>query len=238
MSRKFRIDRDCYDTGAPLFKTRAMTFHPGITILLGCNGCGKTTLMRQMKSQVEHRFKLPFVEYDNYAAGGHQSVQTAAFYGNMDFVINSFLSSEGEGIVLNLQQIASKMGAMFKKYPDAKEYWVFLDGIDSGLSLDAIQDLKHGLFDTVYEHYPDKDIYIIISANSFELTKHGMCFNTIKGKYMNVKSYDRYTKLVLQTREYKDERDKLAAETAKDRETEEAVECDADEDVWNKRKKR
>lgn len=53
MSRKFKIERDYYADGEYLYKKKHVEFEPGLTVLVGCNGCGKTTLMRQIRLQVE-----------------------------------------------------------------------------------------------------------------------------------------------------------------------------------------
>ena len=84
--------------------------------------------------------------------------------------------------------------------------WLLLDGVDSGFSIDAIEDLKRGLFDTIFEMYPDKEIYIIVSANEYEMARGEMCFDVVNCRYVNIKSYDRYRKIVMKSREYKDAR--------------------------------
>ena len=53
MGRKFKIERDYYDEKDYLYRKMHVEFEPGLTVLIGCNGCGKTTLMRQVRLQVE-----------------------------------------------------------------------------------------------------------------------------------------------------------------------------------------
>ncbi len=50
MSRRFKIERDCYEDENYLYKKGHVTFQPGLTVLVGCNGCGKTTLMKQLEN--------------------------------------------------------------------------------------------------------------------------------------------------------------------------------------------
>lgn len=137
------------------------------------------------------------------------------------------MSSEGEKIALNMQKLSMKIGSLMKKYPDEKEFWIFLDGVDSGFSVDAIEDLKRGLFDTIFGCYPDKDIYIIASANEYEMARGEKCFDTVNCRYVNIKSYERYRSLVLKSREYKDERIKKAVKRAESQK-EKAAEKDSD----------
>lgn len=207
MSRRFKIERDYYDNGEMLYQKKHVTFKPGLTVLVGCNGCGKTTLMRQIRLQVEKDLKNQCVlNFNNEHDGGQSSIQKSLFYGDMKFVASGLTSSEGERIALNMQKIATQIGTMLQKYQNENEFWIFLDGIDSGFSVDAIVDLKRGLFDTIFETCPDKNIYIIVSANEYEMARDEMCFDVVSCRYVNIKSYNRYRNLVLKSREYKDAR--------------------------------
>lgn len=81
MSRKFKIIRDYHKEGEFLYQKKHVEFEPGLTVLIGCNGCGKTTLMRQVRLQVEKDLKNPcVVHFDNFADGGHNSMQVSAFH--------------------------------------------------------------------------------------------------------------------------------------------------------------
>ena len=216
MSRRFKIERDCYEDENYLYKKGHVTFQPGLTVLVGCNGCGKTTLMKQLENILKKdRKKARVFRYENEIHGGHSSMQEAMFYGDMSFVAASVMSSEGEKISLNMQKAAAKIGSLMKKSPDIDEFWLLLDGVDSGFSIDAIEDLKRGLFDTIFEMYPDKEIYIIVSANEYEMARGEMCFDVVNCRYVNIKSYDRYRKIVMKSREYKDARIEAAEKRAK-----------------------
>lgn len=111
---------------------------------------------------------------------------------------------------------------MFRNNPDKNEFWILLDGIDSGMSIDAVEDLKRGLFDTIFEHYHDKNIYLLVTANAYEMARGERCFDVINGRYLTIKSYDRYRKAILASREYKDARIAAAAESQNEEETEES----------------
>ena len=42
--RKFKIDRDYNGLGCNIYQKGTVTINPGVTVLVGCNGIGKTTL--------------------------------------------------------------------------------------------------------------------------------------------------------------------------------------------------
>lgn len=206
MGKTFKIERDVYEDGVYLYKQKCVTFEPGLTVLVGCNGCGKTTLIKQIKSQLKDKNQC-VISFDNIKDGGFSAIDKALFYNNTSFAAASWNASEGERIALNMQSLASVIGSTIRNNPDEKEVWILLDGIDSGFSIDAIEDLKRGLFDVIFETSTDKDVYIIASANEYEFARGEKCFDVVNCRYINIKSYDRYRNVVMKSREYKDARD-------------------------------
>ena len=213
--REFNIIRDPNDCGNLYYRSK-VAFEPGVTVLVGCNGCGKTTLIRQIKRLLE-KDDIPYVAYDNLHDGGSNARQRAGFYGDVDFMATSMCSSEGENIVLNMGNMARSMGALTKRHSDAKELWFLFDAVDSGLSIDNVLDIKEYLFKTVFEHNKDKDIYIIISANAYEMCRGEKCFDTWLCKYIDINSYDEYRDFVIKSRERKDKREDSFAKKRKKR---------------------
>lgn len=55
MGRKIKLWKDPYDCGFNLYKKRTVEFKPGITVLVGCNGIGKSTLLRNIKDVLKKR---------------------------------------------------------------------------------------------------------------------------------------------------------------------------------------
>ena len=43
MRKAFKIPKDPCREGDILYKKSSITIEPGLTVLVGCNGCGKTT---------------------------------------------------------------------------------------------------------------------------------------------------------------------------------------------------
>ncbi len=120
----------------------------------------------------------------------------------------SMLSSEGENITMNLGQIAGKIGNFIKNNPNNKDLWIILDAIDSGLSVDNIIDAKEFLFKTILEDKRNKDreVYIIVSANEYEMAREEQCFDVYNGKYTKFKDYEEYRNFILESKEWKNQR--------------------------------
>ena len=215
MSRTFKIEREPYEYDDFVYTKEEFTFEPGVTVLVGCNGIGKTTLLKQIENQLEKQ-EIPFLSYDNLKDGGSTSLSKAIFYGAADLAGSLFCSSEGEAIVTNIANRAGQIGAFFRgEARDAKEVWIIFDAIDSGLSVDNIVELKEQLFSVIFETNQGKDIYIVVSANEYEMCRGEKCFDTRNGEYVEFKTYDQYRRFVLNSRKQKDNRRKKPRKSRK-----------------------
>lgn len=233
MGRKIKLWKDPNGQGFELYKKHTINIKPGVTVLVGCNGIGKTTLLKNIESELDKE-NIPCIRFDNLNNGGSNSLSKAVY--NDDFTLLSAMmsSSEGENIVINLGKFATRLRRfiesgedrdkinplkvvlddylnnktekVLQKIPD--ERWILLDAVDSGLSIDNIIDLKEGLFDTILENNFGKEVYIIVSANEYEMANGEQCFDVGAGKYVSLNSYEEYKDLILKSKEWKIEREK------------------------------
>lgn len=51
MSKTFTLERDYYEDKIYIYKHKNMTIESGITVLVGCNGSGKTTFIDHIERQ-------------------------------------------------------------------------------------------------------------------------------------------------------------------------------------------
>lgn len=207
MTHKFKIIRDWYDSGEKIYNKASVEIKEGLTVLCGCNGCGKTTLLHQIKNALTKE-NIPFLHFDNLLDGGNNSVSESLFRGEMDFVAQSVCSSEGENININIGKFAQKMGAFVRKNQTAKEMFFLMDAIDSGLSIDNVIDAKRQLFNLVIEDCKSKGIsaYIIVPANEYELARGEKCLDTLNLKYAEFSDYETFRDFVIKTRKAKNQR--------------------------------
>lgn len=209
--RNFSISRDPWDNGECIYKNNCITIRPGITVLVGCNGAGKSTLIRQMKQQLITQ-NIPMIAYDNLNDGGDRAKSSAGFFGDIQFLATAILSSEGENIMMNIGNFVKKLGAFMRRNQDASEMWVFLDAVDSGFSIDNIDECKHFLYDVVLKDAADRNVYIVISANAYEFARGEACFDVQSGLYVQFYDYEDYRNFVLNTRAEKDARERKVEE--------------------------
>jgi len=83
-----------------------------------------------------------------------------------------------------------------------------LDAVDSGLSIDYIDELKEKLFQFIIDDCKKKgiDIYFVVSANSYEMARESDCFDVYEGKYKKFKDYEEYREFILERRKIKEMR--------------------------------
>jgi len=209
MSKKIKLLKNYYEENFDLFKKSTILIQPGVTVLVGCNGIGKTTLLHQLRDKF-NQDDTPYILFDNLHDGGSKSISEAGFYGDLSFMTTAMCSSEGENIILNIENLAARLGVFVKTGEDpknrqhkkliasfakargeeiiesepSKERWILLDAVDSGLSVDNIVDIKELLFKTILENNYGNKIYILISANEYEMARNEQCFDVYNGKYI------------------------------------------------------
>lgn len=206
MSRIFTRSTRPYED-CRLYRSKKVTVNPGLTILTGCNGSGKTTMLNHIKHELKVN-NIPVFQYDNVHDGGSHAVSLAGFLGKMQTAATLLCSSEGEQINYNIGQVAQQLGAFVRQHSNEKELWVLLDAVDSGYSIDNIIETKQDLFDVVIEDCRRKniDIYIVVSANSYEMASGEQCLDVWSGEYITFESYMEYKLYILRSRARKDKR--------------------------------
>lgn len=206
MSRQFTLNNDWYgEDDFNIFKKKKITIKSGLTVLVGCNGAGKTTLLKQIEQSLKSK-DIPVMLHNNKSDGERELKSRAALYGDFNIVAKLMMSSEGENIVNVMSEIARKMGDFTRRNGNSKELWFMFDAVDSGLSIDNILEIKEQLIPIVLEHDADKDIYFLISTNSYEFARGENCFDVINGKYIKFANYEEYRDFILKSKERKLER--------------------------------
>ena len=241
---KLRVWRDPYGCGVNLTKPSEIDIVPGLTVLVGCNGSGKTTLLMNIKEQARHE-KVPCHLFDNLVDGGNSSLSSflSGMYSEDDFSMGlvAYNSSEGEKIKINIAKQAKfykefiheghfkdkhyEFSKLFDDKDDSvntKDRILLYDAVDSGMSIDAVQDIKQLFHTMIHDAYDQGvNLYIIISANEFELCLGENCLDVVSGKYIKFYTYPKFKTFIINSRKQKEKRlDKQEAWAAKQEEKE------------------
>ena len=182
-----------------LFKKHTFSFEEGYTCLVGKNGSGKSTLLKEIREVLDKKSSNIFY----YANEDSEKRGLQPFLDDSDMhrLIRNFQSSEGQNIYNNFSDITPEMGAFIRRNIKNKseEVFILLDGLDSGLSIDNIYELKNFFINTVVKDCIKENIkpYLIISANNFEFCKDADCIRVSDAKHFKPKTYEEFRKMYI-----------------------------------------
>lgn len=198
--------------------------------MVGCNGIGKSTFLHCIRDTLK-KGSIPYLDFDNLLEGGAYARQESLNKGDFSLLANAAYSSEGENIMLNITNLATLIGefvrtgiyqkdvnrwargfqkALGYEIKDTEitsnEGWILFDAVDSGLSVDNIVELKEDLFKIIFQYSFGTEIYIVISANEYEMANGEQCLDVYNGKYITFRDYGEYRQMILDSRKWKDNR--------------------------------
>ena len=192
-------------------RTKTFRFRPGYTCLIGPNGTGKTTTLRQIKDYCnENRKDFLLRSYDNLKEGSNKKFYDYIQSGNFTALTSVFNGSEGEGIHFHMGEFASECGeAMGRAVQTNQKLIILADGVDSGMSIDLIRDLRKNFFELAESETAKRGVeaYIIITSNNFELARDARCIDVISGKPVRIHTYDDFERYVMKNTKWKEEPD-------------------------------
>lgn len=189
--------------------------NPGITMLIGPNGSGKTTALSQLRSLfsteddlVKKWNKLEINDsirdlYSSYLYDNvYEETFTKSTWGatdHIDRVAQTFENSEGQNMYDYLYYKINEIGQAVTKAIKNNRKGIFLlfDGLDSGLSLDVINIIRKSVLEFIIETEKKRsnlEVYIICSANSYEFCNNYDCIDVTNQKHITFTNYTDYEK--------------------------------------------
>lgn len=180
-----------------LYKKHTFEFNEGITCLIGRNGAGKSTLLNELKYILLEKnvFYYENEEKEKFA------MDSFLYSGNINSLVRNYASSEGQNIQNNFCDVIPQIGAYVKRCIDKNKenVIILLDGLDSGISLDWVVEIKNKLFQLVIEDCKKHNLkcYIILSANNYEFCNGEDCITVSDAKHFKFKNYDDFRKIYI-----------------------------------------
>lgn len=189
--------------------------NPGITMLIGPNGSGKTTALSQLRSLfsteddlVKKWNKLEINDsirdlYSSYLYDNvYEETFTKSTWGatdHIDRVAQTFENSEGQNMYDYLYYKINEIGQAVTKAIKNNRKGIFLlfDGLDSGLSLDVINIIRKSVLEFIIETEKKRsnlEVYIVCSANSYEFCNNYDCMDVTNQKHIVFTNYEDYSK--------------------------------------------
>ena len=200
-----KLYKNPYDDKRNLYKNPVFELKPGITVLVGCNGYGKSTFLKCLENALRSN-KIKFIKFNNLIQGGSTSISESMFVNDIESAARKMLSSEGENIFDNIKERAYTMGSYVRGY-DNKDLFILFDAID-GLSIDVIIDIKKYLFTPALKDAEklNKNLYIFVSANNYEFVNNERCLDVHNNKYLKFNDYTEYRDFILKSNKDKSKR--------------------------------
>lgn len=180
--------------GRKIYKKASCIIEPGISVLVGRNGAGKTTFLRMIKEQCEKNNIKTFC-YDNYKEGGDKAKQRYGHDENISALASTLFISEGEQIFYNLGEKIRDIGKFVKANANEKTIVILLDALDSGLDCEGVEQVKK-IFNFIINDFSG-ELYILISANNYGLVDGSKCFDVKNCEYINLKDYTDFKEFIL-----------------------------------------
>lgn len=197
-----KIPEDYFDLGYSLYGRDEVTIRPYLTVLVGCNGSGKSTFLKIVESEIKDNEDTLVIKYD-HLWDGRYAKDKAMLRGDMQTAARMLIASEGEAMKVNLEGLVGTIGREIHN-SKARNVWILLDAMDSGFSIDNIVDMKD-FFQFLFMQEKDRVIYVLIAANSFELARGERCLDVQSMTYTDFGDYEEYRDFILETREKRDE---------------------------------
>lgn len=206
-----------------LFEKDTLTLTNKVTVLSGPNGYGKTTLMRELKTalkangaiqfdnnprsrklsfsaseifqdkSIDQKATIGFLSYDSHDDDYSRTISSNLFNENFEQVALRKTSSEGQNNLLSLADLFDNAQAIAKEHQHLKHLILFVDGIDSGLSVDILRfiiDTLDNKLKQVERHNPNLEAFIIFTSNSYEFVKSLPTIDPVTFEPVSYNSYD------------------------------------------------
>lgn len=201
-----------YDTDTPLFTKKSFIFEPGINILTGCNGSGKSTVIHYLKEYLDE-----FCDYIYFDRMGEtKGLKERCLKHGPNYLFEAICSSEGEQNLLAFSLILSTIKEYVNNSANCvKDKFIIIDSFDSGLSIDVVNEIMVLIEEVIIpeakavfekNNHPENNIYIIMAANDFEATKNQRCIDVRTASIKRFEKYEEYRKYIFHTKNLKNKR--------------------------------
>lgn len=191
-----------------VLRRKTIDLQPGITVLVGCNGSGKTTILGDIDQACSRKDDVLCFLYNDRFQGGSTLISKFVMTQRMREAASMVFASEGERIVDGIGQFVSGLKKSLQNAA-GKDVVIIFDAIDSGMSLDVISEFKAMLHRSIDKRsFACRDLYILVAAISYGMCRGERCFDVSTWSYCENLAWDQYEDLIFRSREWKDKRDK------------------------------
>lgn len=209
----FKIGRDPYGSGVPLYAASHVDIPTGLTVLVGCNGSGKTALLDTMSGRLAHTLG----QHDYVVIiDAHSETQRTAYGG----VFGHDTSAVAAGLTNSEGELMQR--AVGRRFPDIgqamndtqlESLWVLIDGFDSSVDILGCDVMLETFTRHVFPDLRQRDVdaYVVMATNAWEPVRYaqehdGTVIDVTRLKRIRFTGYEDYRDYVLMTAHRREER--------------------------------
>ena len=184
-----------FDNAYSINDSKYAVFEPnGLTIIVGCNGYGKTSFIKGLEAHLKRR-RVEYVSWSDSANGRTNGMNQFLWDNDIEALASMAFHSEGQAMVASFgNKCLSKVGTKVRHMKNLKELFVLVDQIDSGLDTHMISDIKRAFRQVIIPDMNKHGVtaYVVLTANSYELVKDEYCFDPVTRHAIIFNNYDHY----------------------------------------------
>ena len=166
-------------------------FNHGVTILIGKNGSGKTSMINEINAFLKKK-NIPVYQY-NQLVEGASTTGRGIYTGDISVAATYMQSSEGEKVIVSYGNTLKNIQQFLFNNRDKEHVFLLCDGLDSGVSINIIKELNE-IFDLLQNDYPN--IVIINTTNNYEFTRNRRCIVAESGEEITFDTYEEYARFI------------------------------------------
>lgn len=141
----------------------------------------------------EDKATLGFISYDSHA-DDHTNTMSSTL-ANKDLVQFALRgeSSEGQNNLYSMMDLFNNAQAIAKKHQNLEQLIIFVDGIDSGLSVDMIDLIIRTLdvkMKQVEDKNPNLEVAMIFTTNNYEMVRDSIALDPITSEPIEYENYE------------------------------------------------
>lgn len=201
---KLQFKNRPFENGITLFSKNHLSLSDNsFNVLIGCNGCGKSILLKILNDRYENRKGYLKIKEENVGLRLRDTIYLFKYDNNYkpSEEDNNFISS-GEKII---NYFGNSM-ALLSNFVNCHKYCkllILIDDADFSLSVDYIQNIKDALNSIINDCKKNQiTYYILFASNSYEICKENICIQTHNFKKCKVKNYEVFKQKILESRDY------------------------------------
>lgn len=151
--------------------------------------------------ELEHKASIGFISYDSHNDDYGNAISSALANQNPMHVALRKESSEGENNLISLGLLFNNAQDIVKEHPNLKQLIIFIDGIDSGLSVDKINFIIKTLpikIEQIETLRSDIEVALVFTTNNYEFVRNLPTIDPITFEKIDYQDYDDFRSDMLQ----------------------------------------